>query len=98
LPLPQAGGGAGDDVAVPLGRLGGRFGARPVDHREMDQQIEQAERLIMGDVFLRLSGQDQRQRKQGGIVGHRAPSGQGTDRRGSAAMVNGVERWRALSA
>ncbi len=59
-----------DDVAVALRRARGRGGQILVDHRELDQRVEERQGLVMGDVLLRLPARDQGQGQARGGVGH----------------------------
>ena len=67
---PVAGGARGDDVAVAVG--GARWGCCqiPVEDRELDETVEDPQRLVMGDVLLCLRRQDVGQQEMGRGVGH----------------------------
>ena len=60
----------GDHIALPLSRAGGWRGLRVILKAELYEHIERAHRLVMGDVFLRLRGLDERQGKAGTGLGH----------------------------
>jgi hypothetical protein len=54
LPDPGAGGAGGDDVADTVGGRGRRRGEVLVEDGLLDQRVERAHRLVVGDVLLRL--------------------------------------------
>jgi hypothetical protein len=64
-----AGAGGLDDVAVAFRRRSGRGAERTADHGKLHQRVEPHERLVVGDVLLRLRRFDQRQAEMG-RVGH----------------------------
>ena len=57
-------------MAVPVGGARGRRGARAVQHGQLHHGVEQAQRLIMGDMLLRLRGQNIGQQQVAGGIGH----------------------------
>jgi hypothetical protein len=57
-------------MAVAVGRAGRGRGARAVEDRELHHGIEQAQRLVVGDMLLRLRRQEVRQAQMGRGVGH----------------------------
>ena len=61
VPGPVAGRRRGDDVAVAVARAPWRRGQIAVDDRKLHHRVEGGERLVVGDVFLRLLGDEQRQ-------------------------------------
>ena len=67
---PVAGGARGDDVAVAVGRAARRRGQVAVEHGELHQPVEQPQRLVVGDVLLRLAREQVRQQEVGAGVGH----------------------------
>src|SRR5690606_27046028 len=74
--------------AVAIGRAYGRRGQVAVLDGKLDQGVEPEQRLVDGDVLMRLAGGEQRQLQQGG-VGHRSRSPVG----GRAAFTgSGVNR------
>ena len=56
---PVAGGGRCDDVAVAGSGGDGRGVQMAVEHSQLRQHIEGNQRLVVGDVLLRLSGEDE---------------------------------------
>ena len=67
---PGAGGAGGDDVAGAVGRARRRRGQVPVEHGELHEAVEQPQRLVDGDVLLRLRREQIRQQEMGAGVGH----------------------------
>ena len=67
---PGAGSARGDDVAGAVGRARRRRGQVPVEDRELHEPVEQPQRLVDGDVLLRLRRQEVRQQEVGAGVGH----------------------------
>jgi hypothetical protein len=65
MALERAARARADDVAFAIGRLGRRARTHG-DHRELRHGIEQAQRFIVRDVLLRLSGFDEGEREIGG--------------------------------
>jgi len=59
-----------DDVAVAIGRTTRRRGQIPVEHRELDETVEDPQRLVVADMFLGLRRKDVGQQEMGGGVGH----------------------------
>ncbi len=50
-----------DDIAVALARASGRRHEIAVEDRELDDRVERGQRLVVGDVLLRLFGDEKRQ-------------------------------------
>ena len=69
---PHAGRASGDDIAGALDRGSRRRGQAPILDRKLHHPIEQAQRLIVGDVLLRLAGLDIGQ-EQVDRIGHGEP-------------------------
>ena len=67
---PGAGGAGGDDVAVAVGRAGRRRGQVAVEDGELHEPVEQPQRLVDGDMLLRLRREQVRQQEVGAGVGH----------------------------
>ena len=67
---PCARGAGGDDMAVAVLRVGRRRGEIARGDSELHEDVEKAQRLVVGDVFLGLCGKDQRQVEEGRGVGH----------------------------
>lgn len=55
-------------VAI-CGACGGR-GARPAENRQLHHCVEEAQRLVVGDMLLRLGRQEVWQAQMGRAVGH----------------------------
>jgi hypothetical protein len=55
---PGPDGGRGDDVALTVGGIGRRRGEIAVENTDVNQRIERTDRLVVGDVFLSLGGQN----------------------------------------
>ena len=76
-------------MAVAVGRAGRGRSARAVKDRELHHGIEQAQRLVVGDMLLRLRGQKIWQAQMGRGVRHGDSRGLGSelqcDRGGGAA-------------
>lgn len=58
------------EVARARPGCGGRGGAVAVGYHRLHQRVEPLERLVMGDVFLRLTGLDIGQRQDGRDLRH----------------------------
>ena len=72
LACPKAGRPDRHDMAVPDRRRGGRHGQVAGQHRQLHHHVQKAQRLVVGDVLLRLRRQDQGQLQDGRGVGHGA--------------------------
>ena len=59
-----------DDVAVAIGGAAGRRCQVPIENREMDEPVEQPQRLVVGDMLLGLRRQNVGQQEMGRGVGH----------------------------
>ena len=72
LPDPGAAGRGGDDVPLARRRIGRRRGQVAARHRRLHQHVEPAERLVMGDMLLRLGRLQVGQGKKFRDLGHEA--------------------------
>ncbi len=68
LALPRPGRGIGDDVALALGGFVRRRGAAPACDCKLDEGVQLPQRLVVGDVLLRLRRQDVGKPEIGGRV------------------------------
>ncbi len=59
-----------DDVAVAIGGAAGRRCQIPVEDGELDEPVEDPQRLVVGDMLLGLRRQDVGQQEMGRGVGH----------------------------
>lgn len=55
-------------MAIAIGRRGRGCRSTAIAHRELDHGVQQAQGLIMGDMFLGLRCQDVGQQEMGGDV------------------------------
>src|SRR5690606_10045160 len=67
---PRRGGARADDVAVAVGGAAGRRRQIPIEDGELDESVEQPQRLVVGDMLLCLRRQDVGQKQMGGGIGH----------------------------
>ena len=82
----------GDDVAVAVGRARRRRGQVPVEDRELHQPVEQPQRLVDGDVLLRLRRQEIRQQEMRAGVGHGDQNSRVTE--AGAPRPTRAESWK----
>ena len=74
---------------APPPRRAGRAGRRPVHHGQMQETVDEAERLVVGDMLLRLRRHQVGQREPGGLLWHGVTSELQGDVRGRAAAHRG---------